>query len=77
MIKIILEINEIKNKRYNETKATLCHLDIDEIKINETYSEKRMSDIIKERIGVEQKVQIINESSDRDIANKILNDLGL
>lgn len=77
MIKIILEINEGKTKTYGNVDAVRCDVDVQEIGIKATRSEIESSELLKERIGLSQKVQIINESSDRDIANKILNDLGL
>lgn len=77
MIKIILEINEAKTKTYGNVDAIRCDIDIEEMGIKATRSEIETSELLKERIGVSQKVQIVNYSSDRGIASKILNDLGL
>lgn len=77
MIKIILEINEGKTKTYGNVDAIRCDVDVQEIGIKATRSEIETSELLKERIGVSQKVQIVNHSSDRGIASKILNDLGL
>ena len=77
MIKIILEINEGKTKTYGNVEVIRCDVDIQEIGINETRSEIESSELLKERIGVSQKVQIVNYSSDKNIGSKILNDLGL
>lgn len=77
MIKIILEINETKTKTYGNVDAIRCDVDVHEIGIKATRSEKETSELLKERIGVSQKVQIVNQSSDKGIASKILNDLGL
>lgn len=77
MIKIILKINEGKTKTYGNVEAIRCDVDIQEIGINETRSEIESSELLKERIGVSQKVQIVNYSSDKNIGSKILNDLGL
>ena len=77
MIKIILEINEGKTKTYGNVEAIRCDVDVQEIGIKATRSEIESSELLKERIGVSQKVQIVNHSSDRGIASKILNDLGL
>lgn len=77
MIKIILEINEAKTKTYGNVDAIRCDVDIKEIGIHATRSEIDISELLKERIEVSQKVQIVNHSSDNDIASKILNDLGL
>lgn len=77
MIKIILEINEAKTKTYGNVNAIRCDVDVNEIGIKATRSEIETSELLKERIGVSQKVQIVNHSSDRGIASKILNDLGL
>ena len=77
MIKIILEINEAKTKNYGNVDAVRCDVDVQEIGIKATRSEIETSELLKERIGVSQKVQIVNHSSDRGIASKILNDLGL
>lgn len=77
MIKIILEINETRTKTYGNVDAIRCDVDVKEIGIKATRSEIESSELLKERMGVSQKVQIINHSSDNDIAGKILNDLGL
>lgn len=77
MIKIVLEINEAKTKTYGNVDAIRCDVDVKEIGIKATRSEIETSELLKERIGVSQKVQIVNHSSDRGIASKILNDLGL
>lgn len=77
MIKIILEINEGKTKTYGNVNTVRCDVDVQEIGIKATRSEIESSELLKERIGVSQKVQIVNHSSDRGIASKILNDLGL
>lgn len=77
MIKIILEINEVKTKNYGNVNTVRCDVDIQEIGIQATRSEIESSELLKERIGFSQKVQIVNHSSDKDIASKILNDLGL
>ena len=77
MIKIILEINEAKTKTYGNVDAIRCDVDVEEIGIKATRSEIETSKLLKERIGVSQKVQLVNHSSDRGIASKILNDLGL
>lgn len=77
MIKIILEINEAKTKTYGNVDAIRCDVNVKEIGIKATRSEIETSELLKEGIGVSQKVQIVNHSSDRGIASKILNDLGL
>lgn len=77
MIKIILEINEAKTKTYGNVDAIRCDVDVKEIERKATRSEIDTSELLKERIGVSQKVQIVNQSSDKGIASKILNDLGL
>lgn len=77
MIKIVLEINEAKTKTYGNVDAIRCDVNVKEIGIKATCSEIETSELLKERIGVSQKVQIVNHSSDRGIASKILNDLGL
>lgn len=77
MIKIVLEINETKTKTYGNVDAIRCDVDVQEIGIHATRSELETSELLKERIGVSQKVQIVNHSSDKGIASKILNDLGL
>lgn len=75
MIKLIIEINEVKNRNFSNIKATRCDVDIKEICTNVTSSENEVSDILKERIGVENKVQLVNRSKNKKDVEELLKEL--
>lgn len=61
MIKIILEIEEESKTNYKDVTATQINVDFKEIYNKPTVGEIKSSKIIKERIGIKEKYQIINE----------------
>lgn len=60
MIKIIMEIEEESKNKYKDVIATHINVDFKEIHNKPTYGEFESLNIIKDRIGIEEKYQIIN-----------------
>lgn len=70
MIKITISIKEEKsNKIFNH-----CLVDVQEKGIYATESEKQISNVILDRIRVDEKLQIL-DSDDNDIKDKIIEQL--
>lgn len=62
MVKLILEIKEVKNFE----DGTLIDCDIEEIGMKATEKEQKISEIMKEKLGVNKKVQVIKENKKLD-----------
>ena len=62
MIKIEIKIEEKAKQEYKTTKSTLCEIETTEKGINATEGEIKTSKIIKDRLKVDQKLQIENLS---------------
>ena len=61
MIKIIMEIEEESKTNYKDVTATQINVDYKEIYNKPTVGEIKSSKIIKERIGINEKYEVINE----------------
>lgn len=61
MVKLILEIKEEQNKKFKEIVACEVDVHITEIIENGTKSEIKSSNFLKDKLGIEQKIQIIDE----------------
>lgn len=60
MIKLVLEIEEKKKKVFNDVTALCVDVNIVEIAKNAKESEIKSSKLLKDRIGIETKTQIVN-----------------
>lgn len=80
MIKLVLEIEEKEIKNYKKISASCVDVAIIETAINATDSEIKSSKLIKDRLGIEEKTQIVNNcrnEQNREIVNllrSLLND---
>lgn len=72
MIKIELTINEEKIEDYDEIVATSCGVQVKEIRIDATRSEKKCSELLKSRLKFSEKTQLIDETKSQDAFEKIL-----
>lgn len=75
MIKLILKINEENKKCYEEIIATKVDVQVEEIGIKATKSEKETSKILRERIGLKDNIQFINKSERKEKVNELLREL--
>lgn len=75
MIKLVLEIKEAKTKELENIKAIRTDVSIEEIGTNATKIEKEVSNIMKERLGIEEKVQFVNRSKNKKDVNELLKEL--
>lgn len=73
MIKIELEIEEKETKKFEEIEALCVDVGIIEISKNSTKAEKEALYLLKKKLGIEEKTQIINNC--RYEQNKKLVDL--
>lgn len=60
MIKLVLEIEEKQQKTFKYIKALCVDVGIIETAVNATKSEIKSAKMIKDRLGIEEKTQIIN-----------------
>ena len=60
MVKLIIEIEEKKSKDIDYIELTHCKVYIKEIGLKATESEIELSNELKERIKVDEKLQIID-----------------
>ena len=74
MIKIVLEIKEETNKKFKDFTCVGLNVGIEEQQLNATEGELKGSKLIREKLGVKQKVQVVNECKNERI-NKLLNEL--
>ena len=74
MLKIVLEIKEEINEKFKSVEAVGLNVDIQEILINATEGEIKASKILKNRLGINKKVDIVNESKNEKL-DKILKEL--
>ena len=74
MLKIVLEIKEEINEKFKSVEAVGLNVDIQEILINATEGEIKESKILKNRLGINKKVDIVNESKNEKL-DKILKEL--
>ena len=64
MIKLEIEIKEEMNKDYETIKAIATKVSIKEIGIMATEGERKTSNLLKNRLKVEKKLQFVNQSSE-------------
>lgn len=74
MIKIILEISEDIKKFTENLEITGCKVECKEIGRKCTRSEKKCSELLKERIGIGKSEEVINLSKEKD-KEKIIDEL--
>lgn len=75
MVKLIIEIKEEKSKDIGYIKLTHCKIHIKELGLKETESEKEISNELKERIKVNEELQIVDRTtkiSKEDILKDLL-----
>lgn len=73
MVKIVLEIEEKEQKTFKDIKALCVDVGIVETTINATKAELKSANILKDKLGIEQKTQIVNNC--RNEQNRELADL--
>ena len=58
MIKLVIEINEEKTLKVEDFTATSCHINISEYGRNPSVHEKKISNILKDRLNVQEKIEL-------------------
>lgn len=71
MIKLILEIKEKENKKLNSINAVGCEIGIKEVGIFATEGEQEISDILKKRIKVNERLQFEFDKSLKEKLNRL------
>ena len=75
MVKIELTINEEQVKEYGDVIGIECEVQVKETRIDATRTEKKCSEIIKDRLRVTEKIQLIDETKSQNAFEKILKHL--
>lgn len=75
MIKIELTINEEQVKEFGDVVGFECEVQVKETRIDATRTEKECSEIIKDRLRVTEKMQLIDKTKSQDAFEKILKHL--
>lgn len=77
MIKIVLEIKEQETENFKNIKAIGCEVGCKEIGKNATITEHKVSKMLKERMGLNKKIEFVNESSKtkEDLIEELLKNL--
>lgn len=73
MVKIVLEIEEKEQKSFKDIKALCVDVGIIETVVNATKAEIKSANMLKDKLGIEQKTQIVNNC--RNEQNRELADL--
>lgn len=60
MIKLVLEIEEEKIKDIDDIRAICCNVNFTEMRSEATEGEIKSSEILQQKIGIEDKIQINN-----------------
>lgn len=74
MIKIEIEITEEQNIKFKNIQASDLNIEVSELHLKPTIAERKGRNFLIEKLGFKDKVQVVNESSNKKI-DKLINDL--